>query len=699
MSNANNLIFNFHTPPEKLPLVSKLTSFGISEPHMTPLLLPKKYFDVSKNKIFTDFNQLVRHMDEQVLIGCKLRGEPIVDYKKKPILTRFTIEGKGGVLLSIAVFGDPRALIKTMKSSSVFCLKATVSQWNGNLQLKNVELVDMAWVGKIMPIYPGKGDEDDKEDKFAKVKVKKKTLKPETVQGYMMNLVDDHLEGCSQWLKTNFNLKNNAEVSYFLEEMGSEHKTFETLFKSIHLPTSIEAGDHSKTILRRMSAFGMVKMAKETVSSSVVKASSVKIPKKLVDQLISELPSKIKITADQIDAINECIEDIKSNQPMRRLLTGDVGSGKSLPIALLAAAMARLDLNTTILIPTAPLAEQMRKDIAEWWPDVNPKLVSGDSKGPKTLPDSRILIGTTALNFRVPDDYPIALHMIDEQQKFSVDQRFNLARKNTNVLEASATPMPRSLGLYLYGDMPISTLRVTHVNNIRHTERLTSDEDKKRIVFDRIKASVAAGNKALIVYPLAEISVNEEDGTVNKEADKKSAEGAFSLWERHFPGRVRFVHGRMSDEEKLSAINALKSGEADILCSTTVVEVGLNVDNLREVLVIHPERLGASTLHQIRGRVARNGGEGWMTLYTPDPISEKSTARLNILINNTDGFKIALEDMKLRGVGDMKQSSEMQSGYLDGFIPNYPVRIEDIEYVVQLEENSAQNDEFAFRLS
>jgi len=674
MIKKNNFIFNFHDAPERKPQIGKLKSFGITKNHMAPLLLPKKYFDVRRSQIYTDFNDLSDHMDEKVLIGCKIVGEPKVDFSRKPTSVSFKVAGRNGSFLYLKTFGYDKDFIKALKTDPIFCFKGTVSEFRGQLQFKNPELINMKWVGRIMPIYAGK----------------ERIMKPETVQERIMNLVDPHLKESCKELRSKFKLSSKNEVANFLSEMGATQKTFEDLIKAIHLPETTSEGEYAQSVIKRMSALDMINRTKEDQKKNIVKDSALKIPHRLVQETISELPKFIKLTNDQYQAIDEAVEDINSNQPMRRLLTGDVGTGKSVPIAVLAASVAKMELNTTILMPNAPLAEQMRNDIENWWPNLKPKLVSTEVKG---LPESRILVGTTALNFRIPDDYPIALHIIDEQQKMSVDQRLKLARRNTNVLEASATPVPRSLGLIKYGQMPISTLKEGHVENKRITERINNVKSDKERVFDRIIDSVKNGNKALIIYPLAEASVNEDEKNIGNEVDKKSVTSAFDLWEKFFPGRVRFVHGKLSDEEKFSAINALKNGDADILCSTTVVEVGLNVNNLRDVLIIHPERLGLSTIHQIRGRLARDGGIGHLTLYTPDEISEKSAERLDLLMHHNDGFELSYQDMRQRGVGDMNKISEMQSGHLDGFIPNAPISIEDIDYVVKLEEDKEKERE------
>jgi ATP-dependent DNA helicase RecG len=163
--------------------------------------------------------------------------------------------------------------------------------------------------------------------------------------------------------------------------------------------------------------------------------------------------------------------------------------------------------------------------------------------------------------------------------------------------------------------------------------------------------------------------------------DKKSAEGAYALWEKHFPGRVRYMHGKLKEHEKLSALAAMRSDEADILIATVVVETGIDLPRLRHVVIVHPERLGLNTLHQIRGRVARKGGVGICDLFLPEPISDDSRKRLDILVRHTDGFDVATENMKLQGFGDMGTSGVAQSGKSISFLPGHTLGYIEIKWV------------------
>jgi ATP-dependent DNA helicase RecG len=368
----------------------------------------------------------------------------------------------------------------------------------------------------------------------------------------------------------------------------------------------------------------------------------------MMDKLLSE--TELKPTDEQRAVIQEIFADIASDRPMLRLLSADVGFGKTYVAAATGAGVVRCGGTVIWLCPNQLLAVQACENIAGWWPDVNPSLVIGNADD---TPDSKFLIGTTALIHRLPKGFYPDLLIIDESQKFGTNQIDALAGPATNVLNATATCIPRTAALLEYGGMAVSRLTKAHVEKTIKTRMVELQHREKLWKF--ISRNVLVGHQALIIYPLAE--TNEEQAK-----DRKSAEGAYQLWNKSFPGRVRYLHGKMKDEEKLSAIAAMRNDEADILISTIAVETGIDLPRLRHVTIIHPERLGLNTLHQIRGRVARKGGLGQCDLYMPSPISPESQKRLEILVRYSDGFDVANENMNLQGFGDLGTDGTAQSG-------------------------------------
>lgn len=659
-----------------LPNLGRLKDLGIKDEYLLPFLFPREYNDIRIENIIQDFRHLQNQIGNTVYIGGALHGKPFfrseLPDRNKPAMTKFTVKDKRNQIIEATVFGKSMDLANKLQAHKSFCLRANIGEWNGDLHLNNVEWVDSRWIGKFQPVYPGKA----------------KRIGPETVLVRMMQLVGPHTEKAVNFLREKFSLNNEQDEKELIESLGIDaYPNLASVIKSIHAPITREDGEQAQVVLKRLAALEVVDRLNKT-ASVINEGSALPITYDMIKRVIADMPVGITLTRDQRQAIKEIVDDIRSNKPMDRLLNGDVGTGKTMPIGVVATAVARLGHNVVILMPNPPLAEQLRQDIETWWPDTQPKLVTGNIKG---LPDSRILVGTTALNFRVPKDYPRKLLIIDEQQKMSVEQRRALAQDDTNVLEASATPLPRSLALIKYGGISISTLKEAYVKKEISTQIVFNQPQQRKNLFEDVKKTIYEGYQALIIYPLAETAeVTDDVSEKAKKNDLKSAEGAFEVWEKHYPGRVRFVHGRMK-EEKFANINAMKNNEADILCSTTVVEVGLNLARLRYVVIVHPERLGLSTLHQIRGRLCRNGGTGKCALYLPEKISEKSMARLKVIERTIDGFEIAAEDMRLRGIGDINHSSEdEQSGQVDiSFLPSQKLDVEDFEWAANSKNRSA----------
>ena len=579
--------------------LGNLSKLGLTEELQVPFLLPLRYNDCRKP--FTNIYEAVQNLEEKVYLVCKLVDAPQSTYN--PPITRFTVEDSVKQRLKMIYFGPAAEFVKSMKSANQFCLEGIVSEYNGYRQIGNVKWVDWSAVGRMQPVYAGK------------TMGKTKVITPEEVRDLVSLKLDRTLALAIRHLRHRFNIRNEQHEIELVDSLGGNGKiNLVNLLKVAHRPPNPQVADYAQLLLKRLAAKEVLEKLNK-FSLPIRPETALSISGLVIKDALTDLSKTMSLTPDQSLAFEEIISDLRSERPMRRLLTGDVGTGKSLPIALSAAIVARSGGNAVILLPNEPLAEQMRRDIEKWWPDLSPMLVSNSTSKKETF-DKRILVGTTALNFRVPSDYAVNLLIIDEQQKLSVNQRLHLAGPLTNVLEASATPMPRSLALIKYGGLPISFLKQAYVDKTINTELVFNKKESRQKLFDDIKRTISSGYQVLIIYPLAELTEDDEaalnSDTIKKEM--KSAEGAFSVWDKSFPGRVRFAHGKQKSSEKIANINSLNNNEADILCSTTVVEVGLNVAKLRHVVIVHPERLGLSTLHQIRGRLCRNGGEGMCSL-------------------------------------------------------------------------------------
>jgi ATP-dependent DNA helicase RecG len=337
-----------------------------------------------------------------------------------------------------------------------------------------------------------------------------------------------------------------------------------------------------------------------------------------------------------------------------------------------------------MLFPNQSLAIQMFADFKEAFPAISSQLVITDTDTKLDLRSFNVLIGTTALLHRDVGDF--ALCITDEEQKLSVNMKEQLVGKDAHMLIASATPIPRTTALAQHGGVEI--LKLTKCHAKKEFVTTISCAGDERVMTDNAKSVIAAGGKVLIVCPKR----------VTEDADNKdelpSAETIGNKWKKLLPGLVRIAHSGLKNSENEQSINDVKTGEAKMLVATSVVEVGLNIPNLWMVIVVDAKRFGLSVIHQIRGRLIRQGennGVGYCVLYCPGPIKEKTRDRLTVLVNVQDGYEIAREDMFLRGLGDISDRGKSQHGSADAMCIGKEVSLVIIEEILGLFEEESNN--------
>lgn len=372
------------------------------------------------------------------------------------------------------------------------------------------------------------------------------------------------------------------------------------------------------------------------------------------------------LTGAQKRVIKEIRADMGSGRQMNRLLQGDVGSGKTL-VALLCMLIA-LDNGTQacLMAPTEILAAQHYETLSQLVAKmgVNIRLLTGSTRKKerdiidRELADGslHILIGTHAVIEDRVQFRNLGFVVIDEQHRFGVVQRARLWKKSAippHVLVMTATPIPRTLAMTIYGDLDVSVIdelppgRKPIVTLLRY-------EDRRLDVYKSVGAQLRAGRQAYFVYPL----IKE-----NEKLDLKSLEEGYELVKESFPSyKVAFVHGQMKPAEKDYQMNLFATHHADILVATTVIEVGVNVPNATTMVIENAERFGLSQLHQLRGRVGRGEGQSYCVLMSKYAISADTRKRLELMTTTTDGFIIAEADLKMRGPGDLEGT--MQSGLM-----------------------------------
>ena len=369
-----------------------------------------------------------------------------------------------------------------------------------------------------------------------------------------------------------------------------------------------------------------------------------------------------ELTNAQKRVIREIRRDVSTGRQMNRLLQGDVGSGKTM-VALLCCLLA-LDnqFQACIMAPTEILAEQHFQSISDYLGNlpIKVELLTGSVKGKRRkevlqgVADGsiHILVGTHALIEPTVSFSNLGLVVIDEQHRFGVKQRAKLWNKNVHpphILVMTATPIPRTLAMTVYGDLDVSVIDELPPGR-KPIETLHYRQMDRGKLYQGIDYQLRLGRQVYVVYPL----IKE-----NEKLDLKDLETGYNQLVDVFRDfRVGMVHGKMKPADKEAAMARFKSGETQILVSTTVIEVGVNVPNASVMVIENAERFGLAQLHQLRGRVGRGAEQSYCILMTKDKLSETSYRRMRVMVDSTDGFVIAEEDMKLRGPGDLEGTAQ-----------------------------------------
>jgi ATP-dependent DNA helicase RecG len=395
--------------------------------------------------------------------------------------------------------------------------------------------------------------------------------------------------------------------------------------------------------------------------------------------------------------MREIRKDLGSGKQMNRLLQGDVGSGKTL-VALMSMLIA-IDngYQACVMAPTEILASQHYQTICKFLEgiDIKIRLLTGSSKknSRKSIAESlldkslNILIGTHALLEENVQFQNLGLVIIDEQHRFGVEQRARLWQKNLNpphILVMTATPIPRTLAMTLYGDLDVSVIDELPPGRVPVKTMHFTDSERNK-VFGFIRNQIAENRQIYIVYPLI-----RESETL----DYKDLEDGWDTISRVFPAPrycISIVHGKMTPSEKEQSMKLFKDGYAHILIATTVIEVGVDIPNATVMVIESAERFGLSQLHQLRGRVGRGADQSYCILMSSDKLSKDAAKRIEVMIKTSDGFEIAETDLQLRGPGDIEGTQ--QSGIpFDLKIASLSKDGQIIEYVRHIAENILSED-------
>ncbi len=397
------------------------------------------------------------------------------------------------------------------------------------------------------------------------------------------------------------------------------------------------------------------------------KAEKIEVDENFIEEFEKKLP--FNLTNAQKRTIKDILEDIKKDVPMNRMVQGDVGSGKTM-VAIAAAYAAALNKKqTAVMAPTEILAKQHFINFKTILEPLGIKV--GFLSGSMTAKEKKqiqkaikeglidVVIGTHALIQEGVEFKNLALAVVDEQHRFGVEQRKALtekSHKSPHVLVMTATPIPRTLTMTVYGDLDVSIIDELPKGR-KPVKTVLLYEDERKALYKKVREEIEKSRQVFVVYPLIEES---------EKADLKSAEEGFKHWQEAFPDKkVVMLHGKMKQEEKDKIMQDFKEKKADILVSTTVIEVGVDVPNASVMVIEEAHRFGLSQVHQLRGRIGRGQYEGYCFLIAPSNLRrpfedtskenqrQKTLYRLKVLVKTSNGFKIAEEDLKLRGTGDL----------------------------------------------
>lgn len=424
--------------------------------------------------------------------------------------------------------------------------------------------------------------------------------------------------------------------------------------EQIHFPNSMDMLEHARFSLIFEELFliqlKLIRLRENTAKN--ISSYALKVHKDgLVQQFIKNLP--FELTSGQKQAVNEILNDMDSDTPMQRLLQGDVGSGKTVVATIMLLAAVENGYQGAFMAPTEILAQQHYNNLVQWLTPMGlsvglflgsqSKKIRNKFETDLKNGQTHIAVGTHALIQENIEFNNLGAIVVDEQHRFGVKQRNILKKKSQNpqMLTMTATPIPRTLALTVHGDLDLTVINELPRGRKPIKTALTGSHKQ---VWDLIKKEIEEGRQAYIVYPLI-----DESETLSAKAATIEAE---KLQQEVFPQfKIGLLHGKLKNDEKEKVMKDFKDGKYDILVSTTVVEVGVDVPNATVMVIENAERFGLSQLHQLRGRVGRNSLQSYCVLITSSR-SQETRERLSIMTETNDGFVIAEKDLQLRGPGE-----------------------------------------------
>ncbi|MDD4301060.1 MAG: ATP-dependent DNA helicase RecG [Sphaerochaeta sp.] len=549
------------------------------------------------------------------------------------------VSGQGDGRLSLLCFGR-NFLEKTIRIGRIYYLYGNVSWHHGELQCSQFELYPAtedgdfpAQFGKILPIYPLRGSLSQR-------------LIRKNVQEILRS-IHHFQEELPETLIEKYQLLSTDEA-----------------IRSYHFPPTIELLKQARRTLAltELFYFQLIARRHKGLQQRLVNQGQ-GIPTKLELHFMEKLP--FSLTKDQMTSLKEIREDLDGELPMNRLLQGDVGSGKTLIAWISALHVLSRGAQVAFMAPTELLARQHAESAASLLGEMGIRLafLTGSVKSKerrlllKAIAEGEvdIIIGTHALFSAEVSFKNLAYVIIDEQHRFGVEQRLALTQKGTvpDVLLMTATPIPRTLSLTVFGNLNVSTLRTMPPGRKPVITHLVNEQSRRRM-YASVGVEFKRGHQAYFVYPRIDDS---------GQSDLRDVISMYDFLKQAYPDvPSALIHSKLDEEEKVTILKDYQAGKLGYLVSTSVVEVGIDIPNATCMIIEHAERFGLSALHQLRGRVGRSQLQSYCFLVFSNELTDEAKQRLKVMKESNDGFYIAEQDLLIRGPGEL--TGTKQSGYL-----------------------------------
>lgn len=624
--------------PKRAELLKKL---GVETIGDMLLFFPMRYEDRSKIKTISEIN-----VDELETVRAEVKSA-LSSRRGRRRVFEIAFADKTGVLRATWFHFSEKAYAKKFKPGSEWIVsgKVTLNRYRGSKEMIHPQVEDVGGAeageslhtGRIVPIY-------NLTEGLTQRAVRAATHAAAPYADVFTDFVPDELNA-------------RYKLPPLAESIRRAHWPEEGM--SVQKLLNFQTREQKKLIFNEFFLIQAGLAIKRRGSKKEVEGIAMKTTPELMEKIYSVLP--FSLTPAQQRVLREISGDVGSDSPMNRLLQGDVGSGKT-AVALSAALIAvRNKKQAAVMAPTEILATQHFKNFKKLLKGtkVRIELLTGGMKKEKIYEaiaagDVHIVVGTHALIQEQVSFHSLGLVIIDEQHRFGVRQRAELIRKGASVhtLIMTATPIPRTLAMTLYGDLDVSVIDELPPGRAPVKTMIFRPDGRARAM-SLIRDEVKKGRQAYIIYPLVEESEKLELKAATAMFERLSGEDLFGL-------RLGLTHGRMKSADKEEVMEKFSRREIDALVSTTVIEVGIDQPNASVMMIEHAERFGLSQLHQLRGRVGRGEHESYCLLMTDAAPGTPAWNRLRVMEKYTDGFKIAEEDLAMRGAGDF--FGEKQTG-------------------------------------